>query len=126
MCKKETFCTLINCMDGRVQTSCNAWMRACFGAEHVDTITAPGPVKRLAEGQGGELLDYVRISVEKHGSKTIAIAAHPECAGNPVEKDVQLEELKKAVAVLKAEFPQTEVVALWANLDGAVEDVSSS
>ncbi len=118
-----SFCTLINCMDGRVQQSCNAWMRACFGAEHVDTITAPGPVKRLAAGDAAELLDYVRISVEKHGSQAIAIAAHPECAGNPVEKDVQLAELKQAVASLKAEFPQTKVVALWANLDGSVEDI---
>jgi len=118
-----SFCTLINCMDGRVQQSCNAWMRACFGAEHVDTITAPGPVKRLATGDGGELLDYVRISVEKHGSQSIAIAAHPECAGNPVDRSVQEEELKQAVAVLKAAFPQTEVVALWAGLDGSVEDI---
>ncbi len=121
-----SFCTLINCMDGRVQTSCNAWMRARFGAEHVDTITAPGPVKRLAAGDAAELLDYVRISVEKHGSKAIAIAAHPECAGNPVDKDVQLEELKQAVAVLKAAFPAVTVVAIWAELDGTVNEIQAS
>ncbi len=118
-----SFCTLINCMDGRVQQSCNAWMRACFGAEHVDTITAPGPVKRLATSDAAELLDYVRISVEKHGSKAIAIAAHPECAGNPVDKDVQLEELKRAVTLLKSEFPAVTVVAIWAELDGTVNEI---
>jgi len=118
-----SFCTLINCMDGRVQTSCNNWIRTRFGAEYVDTITAPGPVKRLASGEAAELLDYVRISVEKHGSRAIAIAAHPECAGNPVEKEVQLEELRKAVSLLKAKFPEAEVVALWVELNGTIEEI---
>jgi len=113
-------------MDGRVQTSCNAWMRARFGAEHVDTITAPGPVKRLAAGDAAELMDYARISVEKHGSQSIAIAAHPECAGNPVDKDVQLEELKRAVALLKSEFPAVTVIAIWAELDGTVNEIQAS
>ncbi len=118
-----SFSTLINCMDGRVQRSCNDWMRKRFGAEHVDTITAPGPVKRLAAGDAAELLKCVRISVEKHGSRAVAIAAHPECAGNPVEKEVQIEELQKAEAFLKTEFPETEVVALWVELDGTVEEI---
>ncbi len=118
-----SFCTLINCMDGRVQRSCNNWMRERFGAENVDTITAPGPVKRLAYGDTDELLTYARISIEKHGSQAVAIAAHPECAGNPVGKKVQLEELKQAAAALKAAFPSVTVVALWADLDGAVEEV---
>jgi len=110
-------------MDGRVQQSCNNWMRERFGAENVDTITAPGPVKRLAAGDADDLLFNARISVEKHGSQAIAIAAHPECAGNPVDKEVQLEELKQAAAALKAEFPSVTVVALWADLDGSVEEV---
>jgi len=118
-----SFSTLINCMDGRVQTSCNAWMRERFGAEHVDTITAPGPVKRLAAGDAEDLLFNVRISVEKHGSQAVAIAAHPECAGNPVDKEVQLSELKQAVATLKTEFPSVTVVALWVNLDGSIAEV---
>ena len=123
MCKKETFCTLINCMDGRVQLHCNPWMRKRFGTDYVDAITAPSPVKRLAANDAPELMDYVRISVEKHGSQAIAIAAHPECAGNPVDKDVQLEELKQAVALLKSEFPAVTVVAIWAELDGTVNEV---
>jgi len=123
MCKKETFCTLINCMDGRVQLHCNPWMCNRFGTDYVDTITAPSPVKRLAANDAAELLNYARISIEQHDSQAIAIAAHPECAGNPVEKNVQLEELKRAAAVLKAEFPHKEIIALWVELDGAVEEV---
>ena len=119
-----SFCTLINCMDGRVQTSCNDWMRKHFDAEHVDTITAPGPVKRLAEGQGAELLDCVRISVEQHGSQVVAIAAHPECAGNPVSQAVQIKELKIASATLQKEFPSVNVIALWVELDGLIEEIS--
>ena len=119
-----SFSTLINCMDGRVQRSCNDWMRERFGAEDVDTITAPGPVKRLASGEAAELFDYARISVEKHGSQAVAIAAHPECAGNPVDRSVQEEELKRAAAALREEFPAATVVALWANLDGSIEEIS--
>ncbi len=123
MCKEETFCTLINCMDGRVQLHCNPWMRERFCTDHVDTITAPSPVKRLATNDAPELQDYVRISVKKHGSQAIAIAAHPECAGNPVNKEIQLEELEKSVARLKVEFPHVEVIALWVELDGTVEEI---
>ena len=118
-----SFSTLINCMDGRVQTSCNSWMRERFGAEHVDTITAPGPVKLLASGDAEYLLFNVRISVERHGSQAVAIAAHPDCAGNPMDKEVQLNELKQAVAILQAEFPSVTVVALWVNLDGSITEV---
>jgi hypothetical protein len=119
-----SFSTLINCMDGRVQRSCNDWMRKHFGTRYVDTITAPGPVKQLVEGNGDSLLKCVRISVTKHGSNTIAIAAHPECAGNPVDKATQIKQLGKAEMLLRAEFPEAHIIALWVKLDGTVEPVT--
>ena len=37
------FCTVIDCMDGRVQRSVFEYMTTRFGVPHVETTTAPGP-----------------------------------------------------------------------------------
>ncbi len=111
------FCTLINCMDGRIQLPLIDFMRERFGAEFVDNITEPGPVQIFADGNEKELLERtlkkIDISITLHGSKVIAIAAHPDCAGNPVDDSLQKEQLKEAFSFLRGEYPNIEIVALW-------------
>ena len=83
---KDKFCTAINCMDGRVQLPVIKYLQKRVNAEHVDMITEPGPALILAARDKPKLvesiLDRLRISVEKHGSKAVAIVAHHDCAGN--------------------------------------------
>lgn len=38
-----SFCTVINCIDGRVQMPVNQYMQQRFKVKYVDTITEPGP-----------------------------------------------------------------------------------
>ena len=45
-----SFCTVVNCMDGRTQSPVNDHLRNRNQVEYVDTITEAGPVKALAEG----------------------------------------------------------------------------
>ncbi len=72
-----SFCTAINCMDGRVQTSVSDFLKDRFGTDYVDVITEPGPDLILAEQSNTALVESIvarlNISVHKHQSKGIAI-----------------------------------------------------
>jgi len=127
MADNETFATAINCMDGRVQVPVSDWMIKTFGVRYVDVITEPGPIKVLAEGTPGlaeNIKRRVAISVDKHGSRTVALVAHGDCAGNPVPRDQSLQQLKEGAAVIRSwGFPVT-IVGLWlGNPDWEVEQV---
>jgi len=115
-----TFCTIVNCMDGRTQLPVNTFMLKKTGADYADTITEPGPVRILCEPDNPlqkSIFDRLDISVEKHGSKTICIVAHADCAGNPVSDDTQLEQLKSATVALKNRYPESTIIPVWVDDD---------
>ena len=124
---ESTFCAVVNCMDGRTQVQVNEYLRNKYGVDYVDTITEPGPVKMLAEGVEipgtGGILCRLDISVHKHGSKAIAVVAHHDCAGNPVEKGVQQEQALKSAEFLRAKYPDLDVLPLWVNETWGVEEI---
>ncbi|OVE74224.1 hypothetical protein BVX94_01010 [bacterium B17] len=120
-----SFCTVINCMDGRVQVQVNDYLKEYFGAEYVDTITEPGPNGIIAKGENEALMESINtrigISVEKHGSAGIAVVGHHDCAGNPVDQPVQDEQTRASVAYLRDKYPSVKVIGLWVNSDWQVE-----
>jgi carbonic anhydrase len=122
-----SFCTVINCMDGRVQLPVNEYLCRELSVDYVDTITEAGPVRILSEEQQSALADSilarVDISVKKHKSKTVAIVAHYDCAGNPVKKDLQLEQLESAIDFLNDEYPDIKIFGLWVDSDWNVEQI---
>ncbi len=124
-----TFATALNCMDGRVQLPVNDAVRSIFGVTCVDTITEAGIVKFLSDETDAPetqvALANIQISLEKHGSKGIAIAAHDDCAGNTHCEQTQKQQLARAVTFLKTHFPTTKIVGLWLGLDWKVETVVS-
>lgn len=113
----DSFCTAINCMDGRVQMPVSTFLRERFGVDYVDEITEPGPNCILANGEDAvcaeSILRRVRISVERHGSVGIAVVGHHDCAGNPAPKDEQIEQVNRAVALLRDRFPGVEIIGIW-------------
>ena len=119
------FITAVNCMDGRVQLPIINYLRSKYSADFVDMITEPGPVKILAEKSPSVLLESIRdrlaISVEKHGSKILAVVAHHDCAGNPVEKSRQMEQLEKAMATIETWGYSITIIGLWVNENWEVE-----
>jgi len=120
-----SFCTAINCMDGRTQLPVNEYMRKRYGVDYVDTITEPGPIRILA-GEGDTVLlesifARVAISVEKHGSQAICVVGHHDCAGNPVDRETQLVQVEKSVALLGERFPGVEVFGVWVGEQWTVE-----
>lgn len=120
------FATVINCMDGRTQRQVNDWLRVRCGVDFVDTVTEPGPVRLLA-GEKGPLVESIRnrvaISVERHGSRTVAIVAHHDCAGNPKPRDLQVRQLRRSVDLVQSWQPAVEVIGLWVGRDWRVRQV---
>ena len=122
------FATAINCIDGRIQMPVIFWIMKKFGVDYVDTITAAGPEKLLAEGINQASIDSMRncleISMTRHGSKLVVVSAHFNCAGNPVEKELQLQQLRAAVTTVKSWQPDIAVAGVWVNEEWQVEPVS--
>ena len=114
----KEFATAINCIDGRVQKPIAEYMQKNFGVEYVDMITEPGPNKILSEGKDTNIIEFLRkkveISVKKHNSELIVVAAHHDCAGNSESEELQKKHLRKAVSVIVSwGFPVKEIIALW-------------
>ena len=123
-----SFCTAINCMDGRVQLPVIEYMKKKFTIDYVDMITEPGPNKILAEDSDYKLIESIfsriEISVKKHGSKHIAIICHFDCAGNPANEDEQWLHTLEAVKIVKERFKNTEVIGLWVNKNWDVTEIN--
>ena len=127
MAERDTFATVINCMDGRVQVPVTDWMVKTFGVRYVDVVTEPGPIKVLAERTPGiaeNIRRRVEISVQKHGSRIVGLVAHGDCAGNPIPKAESLEQLRVGIDVIRSWGLPVTVVGLWlGNPEWEVEQV---
>jgi carbonic anhydrase len=113
-----TFATAINCIDGRVQHAVYDWVKIHTHVDYVDMVTEPGPDKELTQGSAAlieALKQKVLISVNEHGSRTIAVAGHHGCAGNPVSDEQHQEEIRQSVAVIKSWGLPVHVYGLWVN-----------
>ncbi len=122
-----SFAAAINCMDGRTQLPVIEWMKREHRVDYVDSITEPGPVRILAESRDTAALESIRrrldISVKKHGSSRVAIVAHADCAGNPVDKGKQLGQLGAAAATILSWGMGVQVDMLWLGENWRVERV---
>ena len=121
------FATAINCMDGRVQTPVIEWLKKEYRVDYIDMITEPGPNRILEENKNKVLLESIKkrveISVNKHGSKLIAIAGHYDCAGNPVEKNIQIKQILSAINTIKSWNFNVQVVGLWIDENWTVHKI---
>jgi len=114
---KGKFVTVVNCMDGRTQLPVIEFLKQKYSADFVDSVTEPGPIKILSEQTNKMLVESIKsrigISMEKHGSKVVALVGHYDCGGNPVGKDKQLLQLEDSVALVKSWGLDIEVIKLW-------------
>lgn len=119
-----SFATAINCMDGRVQLPVIEWMKQEFSVEYVDMITEAGPNKVILESPEETLASIkakVAVSYEKHGSQYLAIVGHHDCAGNPVDKSVKVDQIKQAIEVIRSFGYDMTIIGLYVNENWQVE-----
>jgi len=123
------FATVLTCMDGRVHEPVANWIKEHFDVDYVDTITEPGADVLLTESliwQSDKIKSRVLISVEKHGSRAMAVVGHHDCAGNPVSPEKHKEMIRKsAEEIAKWELP-IRVVGLWVGENWQPEIVCDS
>ena len=124
----EKFGTVLLCMDGRPQRKVADYLTTSFGVRNLDTITTAGLVRHMAEhtDQTATLLANVDISIEKHGSRQIAVVAHHDCAGNPASDKAQKQQVATATTRLSDLYPDAEVIGLWLSEQWIVERVRRS
>lgn len=120
------FCTAINCIDGRAQIPVIEYLRRRAEVDYVDLITEPGVVATVARGGDTPVFNSIRRRVDTsrtaHGSKTLAVVAHHDCAGNPVSDEIQQRELREAANHLGDLYPDMEILALWVDEDWTVRE----
>lgn len=121
------FVTAINCMDGRVQLPVIEYMKKKYQADFVDMVTEAGPIKILAEAEDEDAVKSIRkrvkISAEKHGSRIVAVVGHADCAGNPVDKMMQMIQIAGAIGVVESWKLGVKAVGLWVDEDWVVSEV---
>ena len=125
----SSFGTAINCIDGRVQAPVAEWVRARFGVQYVDVVTAPGPDGVLTRGtpEANRLIrEYVRVSQEAHASVVLAIAGHFGCAGYPVPPDEHIAAIRAATRIAASWGLPMRVIGLWVTEGGQIEVVSDT
>jgi hypothetical protein len=124
------FATAINCMDGRVQLPVINWLMQNLSVDYVDMITEPGPDKILAQGSAAaqdSIKARVLISVNKHGSDTILVAAHHDCAGNPVARAQHEMDVRQSVIRIRSwNLPVKRIFGAWIGEDWKVEIIEAS
>jgi hypothetical protein len=122
-----SFCTVVNCTDGRVQIPVINFLLERFRVSYVDVITELAPNKILSEKSDHAritcIMQRLNVSVLKHGSKGMAVVGHYDCESNPASKKQQMDQLEGAVAFLKDSYPDVEVIGLWLASQWQVDEV---
>jgi len=122
-----TFFTAINCMDGRVQLPVIRYLQKRFNVKYVDSITEPGPNLILANNidlfAQRSIFERLKISIENHNSKGIAIVGHHDCAGNPAPKADQIDHLKQSIQQLQLRYKTMPIIGLWVDQNWEVHEI---
>lgn len=121
------FCSVINCIDGRVQLPVIRYLQQRFEVDYVDSITEPGPNLILSEEKNADsiqaILDRLKISIESHNSVGVAIVGHHGCAGNPAPRDEQITHIRKAMKLLRQRCGSIAIIGLWVDENWEVREV---
>jgi hypothetical protein len=122
------FGTAINCIDGRTQEVVIDRMKQDFNIDGVDMVTFPGVDGIFSnEQRPEEMIEHMRsavsISIEKHGSRVIAVVGHHDCAGNPGDKEHHYVHIRSAMHEVSSwNFP-AQVVGFYVNEKREIEQV---
>lgn len=121
------FATAINCMDGRTQLPVIDYLKRKCRVDYVDMITEPAPAKILAENSNVAQLNSIRhrleISIERHGSEHVAVVAHHDCAGNPVDDKTQLKQIQESIKTIRSWGFKGALLGLWIDGNWIVHEI---
>ena len=114
-------------MDGRIQEPVIRYLKENYGVSYVDTITEPGPCRILAGNEDNaslaSIIERAEISINRHGSKLIAVSGHYDCAGNPCGEETQKEQIWESLKYLENRYPEIKLIGLWIDDEWKVSSV---
>ncbi len=121
------FCTVINCMDGRVQLPVIKYLLKRFNVDFVDSITEAGPNLILSEQKDHvsiqSIFERLNISIENHNSVGVAVVGHHDCAKNPASKEEQIIHIQKAIQLIRQHYKDLEIIGLWVDENWEVHEI---
>ena len=124
---RASFCSAVNCIDGRVQLPVIQYLTRWFQVDFVDIVSDTGPVGVLAHDPDSERACsiYRRIDVSRnaHKSRGLAVVAHHDCAGNRRRCEDQIEDLHASAANLRVWYSGLPILGLWVGSDWTVKRV---
>jgi len=122
------FGTAINCIDGRTQEPVIDFMKQKYGIDGVDMVTFPGVDGVLSSIGNFNTIALIRnavsISIEKHGSRIIAVVGHFDCAGNPGNREHHYAHIRKAVQQVSSWNFDAKIVGFYVNDKWQIEEVN--
>lgn len=121
------FGTAINCIDGRTQEPVIDFMKHKYDIDGVDMVTFPGVDGIISSSGISDEIALIRkavsISIEKHGSRIIAVIGHFDCAGNPGNREHHYANIIKSIQQVSSWNFDAEIVGLYVNDKRQVEEV---
>jgi hypothetical protein len=121
------FGTAINCIDGRTHEPVIDFMKHKYGIDGVDMVTFPGVDGIISSSGISDVNALIRkavsISIEKHGSRIIAVVGHFDCAGNPGNREHHYAHIGKAVQQVSSWNFKVEILGLYVNDKRQIEEV---
>ncbi|MDQ3854525.1 MAG: hypothetical protein M3299_17030 [Thermoproteota archaeon] len=122
------FGTAINCIDGRTQQVVIDYMKQKYNIDGVDMVTFPGADGIFSNvehsGEVSLIRRAVSISIERHGSRTIAVVGHYDCAGNPGDREHHYMHIRRAMREVSSWNFQAQVIGLYVNDKREIEEVA--
>lgn len=121
------FGTALTCIDGRIQRSVSDFLLTRFGVAHLDTISRAGIIKHLTASYDpatNAIVNDLDSSISAHGSGQIALVAHHDCAGNPIDDDLQRRQVSEAVDHFRRRYPTSEIIGLWVGEEWTVQVIA--
>ncbi len=119
----------IGCVDGRCFEPVIRYFRRNHHVKWVDFRTKAGVSKLLAGETGmqtiNNIMEDVIVSHRNHKSKLLAIVGHSKCAGNPTDREEQIEQLRRAKKTVDFFELEVRIILLFVDVDRkVVEEIS--
>lgn len=117
----------INCVDGRVQDPVLGWLRRTLGCELVHAVNEPGPDAALRDAEDDGRVERIVRMLASHGPiEAIAVVAHDDCRGNPVDEATHRRQVAEAAETVASWGLAGRVLGLWVDRDREVAVVTDA
>lgn len=104
------------------------YLKRHCGPDYFDACSEAGPLKIITKHHGScrllSLKEQISVSLNKHGSKVIALVGHHDCVSNPLPREAQEKQIEKALDYLQRAYgPDKLYLGLYVDEHWKVHEV---